>query len=98
MNELIAAAEGRPAILAGDLNARRDSPVLMTLGKQWQLADDREQPTSPATAPRRQIDFILFHPKNRWKTIETRVLENDVASDHRAIFAELELLPAEANE
>mgnify|MGYP000435192757 CR=1 FL=1 len=41
----------------------------------------------------RQIDFILVRPAERWKAIEVRVLDEAVASDHRAIFAVLEILP-----
>jgi endonuclease/exonuclease/phosphatase family metal-dependent hydrolase len=42
--------------------------------------------------PVRQIDYILVRPKERWKVVETRVLGEAVASDHRAIFAVIELL------
>ena len=40
----------------------------------------------------RQIDYILVRPKERWKVIETKVLDEAVASDHRAIFAVIELV------
>ena len=49
-------------------------------------------PTVPVAKPVRQIDYILVRPKNRWKVIETRVLDEAVASDHRAIFAVIELV------
>ena len=48
-------------------------------------------PTVPVGKPTRQIDFILVRPAARWKVIETKVLDEAVASDHRAIFAILEL-------
>ena len=50
--------------------------------------------TVPVDQPTKQIDFILYRPRNRWKVIEVKVLDEAVASDHRAIFAVLELLPS----
>ena len=49
-------------------------------------------PTVPVGKPTRQIDFILFKPEARWKVVETKVLEEAVASDHRAIFAVIEVI------
>ena len=40
----------------------------------------------------RQIDYILVRPKERWKVIKTQGLDEAVASDHRAIFAVIELV------
>lgn len=93
INELIAERGEVPAILAGDLNATRDSAVLKTFAGKWQIANDRELPTVPVGKPARQIDFVLSRPARRWKTVEVRVLDEAVASDHRAIFAVLELVP-----
>jgi endonuclease/exonuclease/phosphatase family metal-dependent hydrolase len=91
INKLIQNREDAPAILAGDLNDTPDSRTLSRLGKSWQRANRKVMPTVPVTQPKRQIDYILFRPVNRWKTIEVRVLDEAVASDHRAIFAVLEL-------
>jgi endonuclease/exonuclease/phosphatase family metal-dependent hydrolase len=91
INALIRERGDIPAILAGDLNATRDSEVLRVFEEQWQLASQTELPTVPVAEPGRQIDFILFRPSHRWSVVETRVLEEAVASDHRAVFATLEL-------
>lgn len=93
INELIAKRSDVAAILAGDLNATRDSSTLKTFSKQWTIANKKELPTIPVEKPTRQIDFILHRPSARWKTVEVRVLDEAVASDHRAIFAVLELQP-----
>eukprot|EP00913_Durusdinium_trenchii_P008936 g8402.t1 len=93
INELIAEHGTRPAILAGDLNATPQSDVLKTFAKQWTVANRKERPTIPVTKPRKQIDFILHRPASRWKAVEVRVLDEAVASDHRAIFAILERKP-----
>ena len=98
INELIAERSVVPTILAGDLNATRDSAVLKTMAKQWKIANEKELPTIPVTKPKRQIDFILFRPAGRWKTVEIRVLDEAVASDHRAIFAVLELQPSRSGQ
>jgi endonuclease/exonuclease/phosphatase family metal-dependent hydrolase len=82
-----------PAILTGDLNATCDSRVAHRFSESWTKVRDEEMPTVPVKAPRRQIDFIMFRPADRWRTVEARVLDESVASDHRAYFAIVELLP-----
>lgn len=93
IRKLIESHEDRPALLAGDLNATPDSDTLTRIRNVWTSANSEARPTVPVGQPTRQIDYILFRPQNRWKVIEVRVLDEAVASDHRAIFAVLELLP-----
>lgn len=93
INELIGNRPDQPAILAGDLNDGPDSATLHRFQLRWTRANDRPQPTIPVIKPTRQIDFVLVRPQARWKTIEVRVLDEPVASDHLPIFAVLELLP-----
>jgi endonuclease/exonuclease/phosphatase (EEP) superfamily protein YafD len=80
-------------ILAGDLNALRDSRVLKEFAKAWTHSSREEMPSVPVGKPARQIDYVLLRPAERWRVIETKVLAEAVASDHRAILAVLELLP-----
>lgn len=83
-----------PALLAGDLNDEPDSEVLRRFGHSWEVArSEVPTPTVPAASPRRQIDYVLVRPLDRWKTIEVRVLDEPVASDHRPILVILEPLP-----
>ena len=91
INKLLAERGQSLAILAGDLNATRDTNVLSTFAKHWRIANSKELRTVPVTKPKRQIDFILTTPMGHWKTVEVRVLDEAIASDHRAIFAVLEL-------
>lgn len=86
-------SESSPAVLMGDLNDVIGSETLTRLGTVWKRTNEEEMPTIPVRLPRRQIDFIHFHPANRWQTIETQVLDETVASDHRAILSVLELRP-----
>lgn len=82
-----------PTLLVGDLNARPDSRVLATLDARWarSVPADAPLPTFPVDAPTRQIDHVLFRPADRWKVVETRVLGEAVASDHRPLLVVLEL-------
>lgn len=89
-----------PAILAGDLNAPPESEVLKIFGQQWKRANREIMPTIPVNNPRTQIDYILVRSPGKdgaaasgWKVLSFKVLDEAVASDHRAVFAELELLP-----
>lgn len=93
INQRITKGKDRPAVLAGDLNAQPDSPTLREFEKVWTRANEQVLPTFPVVQPTRQIDYILFQPAERWQVVEVYVLEEAVASDHRAIFAELKLLP-----
>ncbi|MBE0535978.1 MAG: endonuclease/exonuclease/phosphatase family protein [Phycisphaerae bacterium] len=91
--ELFADAD-TPVILAGDLNATPDSETLALFMPEWQWTAGRDpQPTFPADEPNRTIDYILIKPAERWRVVETRVIEEKVASDHRPVLAILELLP-----
>jgi endonuclease/exonuclease/phosphatase family metal-dependent hydrolase len=85
------ASRNEPVILAGDFNAVPESRVMKLLLEDWLDASALEpQPTVPANKPRSRIDYVLVRPKNGWKTIETRVLEEAVASDHRPLFVVVE--------
>ena len=82
------------SILAGDLNAPPASNVLSILAKHWfNPIADKPQPTIPVTKPTKQIDFVLAHPQDRWKTKSVIVLDEAIASDHRAILTVFELQP-----
>lgn len=90
INKLVAPDE-IPSILAGDLNATPDSPVLERFAEQWQNSTAGQTLlTSPAPNPRNQIDYVLFRPGSAWRVVETRVLDEPVASDHRPILVVLQ--------
>ncbi|HEV7279721.1 MAG TPA: endonuclease/exonuclease/phosphatase family protein [Pirellulaceae bacterium] len=95
VEEIAKTPPSRLAILAGDFNDVPDGRPILKLREAWTLTTDDTLPTVPVKQPTRQIDFIFYRPAQRWRVVETRVLDEAVASDHRAILAELELLPAE---
>jgi len=88
--EVVSVSPNRPALLAGDLNDRIGSETLRDFDANWTRVSQEEQPTYPVDKPIRQIDFILTRPAQGWKVLETCVLDEVVASDHRAYFAVLE--------
>ncbi len=96
--EITAKQPDQPALLAGDLNDVPESAVLAGISQHWTRANVKLLPTIPVAKPTRQIDFVLLRPQGRWKVIETKVIEETVASDHRPILATLELLTRAPNE
>lgn len=86
---------GIPYILTGDLNATPQSAILKLLEQKGWVKEDsgKELLTVPSISPNKQIDYVLVRPKNRWRIIEVRVIEEELASDHRPLLMTLELLP-----
>jgi endonuclease/exonuclease/phosphatase family metal-dependent hydrolase len=93
IEEIVGARKVRPAILAGDLNDTPESRVLAAFAKNWTLTSSKPLPSIPVVKPKKQIDYILVRPAARWKVIETRILDESVASDHRPLLAVLKRLP-----
>jgi endonuclease/exonuclease/phosphatase family metal-dependent hydrolase len=89
----IVAKEKLPVILAGDFNCDPGTPPLETLAKEMDLVTKDEPPTCPADAPKETIDHVFVKPRGKWKVVETRVVEETIASDHRPVMVKLELAP-----
>jgi endonuclease/exonuclease/phosphatase family metal-dependent hydrolase len=93
LNELFGKVN-RPVILAGDLNAEPDASPLDVLRERWTVATaGRSLLTYPSVKPATQIDFVLCRPAKRFRMVESRVIEEVLASDHRPILAVVELVP-----
>jgi endonuclease/exonuclease/phosphatase family metal-dependent hydrolase len=93
INEALVTGEHRdtPSILAGDLNAVPDSEPMKIAFEHWRDGSANDpQPTIPVVNPTRRIDYVLYRPASRWKVVETRVLDEQVASDHRPVLVVLE--------
>lgn len=81
-----------PAILAGDLNDVPEGNTIQSLLSSWcSTLSLYGWHTFPSLKPDRQIDHILFRPKERWRVVRAEVLDEPMASDHRPIFVQLEL-------
>jgi endonuclease/exonuclease/phosphatase family metal-dependent hydrolase len=93
INKLFAAGDdGLRTILAGDMNAQPDAEPVTELLKHWSNAiDDAATPTAPATKPRSRIDYVFYRNSSQFRVVETKVIPESVASDHRPVLAVLEL-------
>jgi len=83
-----------PTILAGDLNAIPGSLTIDILTDIWTVTDQKNppSPTMPSDNPRSKIDYVMYYPHNRWRVLETKVIQDPIASDHCAYLVTLELL------
>ncbi|MGQ1788232.1 endonuclease/exonuclease/phosphatase family protein [Saccharicrinis sp. GN24d3] len=82
-----------PTILAGDLNATPESSTIKILEKVWMPSyGNNPEPTYPSVKPKIKIDYVMFTPIERWKVIETEVIQDKVATDHCVYLVTLQLL------
>jgi endonuclease/exonuclease/phosphatase family metal-dependent hydrolase len=83
-----------PYILTGDLNATPVSvPLKLLEEKGWVIEDTgKDLLTVPSMNPRKQIDYVLVRPRNRWRIIDVSVIDEKLASDHCPILMTLELI------
>jgi endonuclease/exonuclease/phosphatase family metal-dependent hydrolase len=89
------ATETRPIIFGGDINFRPGSRTVRALEVALtRLPMPPPAATYPADNPRVEIDHLFIRPASAWRSRECRVIPEALASDHRPVFAELELLPS----
>jgi len=93
INKLFAAdGDGLRTILAGDMNAVPDAEPVTELLKKWTNAiDEAATPTAPATKPRSRIDYVFYRNAAQFRVVESKVIPESIASDHRPVLAVLEL-------
>jgi len=112
INELVRQRPNQPMVIAGDFNAVPESRVIREFAKEWKIAgmefDGVEQQprkadgkakailTIPVTKPERWIDYVMCRPAKHWEVKEVRVLDEAVASDHRALVAVLKYTSGDA--
>ena len=79
-----------PFILAGDMNDEYRSPFMRDLRQSYSIVSGFD-PTFPADAPAKCVDFIAVSRRHRprFEHVTHRVLPDGVASDHRAVFVKL---------
>lgn len=89
---LTSEGDALPTILAGDINAVPDSEPLSVLLSKWtNVTDEPAAPTAPSKEPRSRIDYIFFRSGDPFEIIEAKVVPDEMASDHRPVFAVLKL-------
>ncbi len=88
------ASNSYPTILAGDLNAEPGSTPMKILEEMWtaSYSKDTIKYTYPSDDPIKKIDYVMFYPAAQWNVIETKVIQDSIASDHCAFLVTLELL------
>jgi endonuclease/exonuclease/phosphatase family metal-dependent hydrolase len=79
-----------PVIVAGDFNARPDSPEIRQGMSRWKRSCNNDL-TSPSGNPRAKIDYIFCYPGDKWKIIQKSTPVVNL-SDHLPVFSELELI------
>lgn len=81
-----------PMILAGDFNALAGSPVINWFDQHFKRTCGTDcAPTIPVINPNRTIDFVMYKPEKSFKVMKTRVVDEQYASDHLPVVAELEM-------
>ena len=86
----------KPVILAGDINAMPETPVMEAFNQNWITLTNTRQFTFPSDKPNRTIDYILgYTPKEYTYSVwQTRVVNEPLASDHLPLFADVRLKTA----
>jgi endonuclease/exonuclease/phosphatase family metal-dependent hydrolase len=81
-----------PVILAGDFNSTPGSAVMELIGETFVIAEKQgDRFTFPSHRPDREIDFVAWRPGDRFAAVESRVVDEPVASDHRPVLLVLEV-------
>ncbi|MCK4871756.1 MAG: endonuclease/exonuclease/phosphatase family protein [Phycisphaerales bacterium] len=78
-------------VLTGDFNAQIGSDPMNELLARWvDTSADSPAPTWPSDEPNVRIDYVLYRPGGSWRVLETRVIEEAIASDHRPLLVTLQ--------
>ena len=80
----------KPFILAGDLNDSIESPLLKEITKYFTI-NSGDEPTFPADEPNERIDYVATFNNCQVKMIESVVIAEKEASDHRPLLVKLQL-------
>lgn len=84
----LAAECRKPFFIAGDFNLTPDSEPVARMKKHFILLSDSSQKTFPADKPKECIDYIWMYKGEKardFKVVESRVIEEPAASDHRPV-------------
>ncbi len=79
-----------PVIIGGDFNVIGSSKTIGLFDKEFQRTCTEDCPyTIPMINPTKTIDFLMFRPKNTFSTTSHHVVDEEYASDHRPVVAEV---------
>ncbi|MFB5945764.1 endonuclease/exonuclease/phosphatase family protein [Albibacterium profundi] len=77
-----------PAILGGDFNAIPGTAEIDIFDQYLTRSSVPNGFTIPVTNPQREIDFIMFKPKSRFKVHKHLIIDEQYASDHLPVYVE----------
>ncbi len=80
----------KPLILVGDLNAKPESKPIQILEEYFERNKISNQPTSPNVNTKNEIDYIMVLKNVDFNWRSYRVIQEEYASDHLPLFAEIE--------
>ena len=80
----------KPFILAGDWNDTLDSELLQEMTMYFNIHSGNEA-TYPADEPQECIDYIATFKGRTVETIESHVIDEPAASDHRPVVVRMQL-------
>lgn len=81
-----------PTVIAGDFNERPTGENMKLMFDTFRVSDDKtQQPTYPSNQPSQKIDYILLSKGHNWKVLYTEVVNDSIASDHRALYGKVVL-------
>lgn len=80
----------KPFLLAGDWNDTIDSPLLQEMTRHFTILSGTD-PTYPADEPKERIDFVASFKTHSAETLESIVINEPDASDHRPLMVKLRI-------
>ncbi len=84
--------EELPVVIAGDFNAQPTSGVIRFLDEHFvRTCVENCGGTIPVKNPNRTIDFIMYRPSDAFEVVSHKVIDEQYASDHLPIVAEIRL-------
>jgi endonuclease/exonuclease/phosphatase family metal-dependent hydrolase len=90
LNVVLAGDDGTPGVLAGDMNSQADTEVMKLLTERWTDMFVAPAPPAPTDRPMRRVDYVLVRPAPMWRTVDSQIIDDRVASDHRPVLVVLE--------
>jgi len=85
----------RAKILSGDMNATPASTTMTVIKNDWVDTTPDSALTIPSDVPNRKIDYIMLRKGHAWHIVDTEVIDEPVASDHRPVLTVLEWVGGE---
>lgn len=82
--------EERPVLVGGDFNSEPGSEIMELVGAHWTVSGKEGSPlTFPADEPVKEIDFVAYRPERDLAVVNSWVVDERMASDHRPVVVEL---------